>query len=123
MEEMKFYIIRIKAIETENDYGDPSDLDDTEFDSTEYVLEQGASVASNISETIQDIIGSRGEYLGWVELNEDEVYAEEWVIFDEDCLDELQMQDFGMEDVEVILEESINKWEEINGEWQMVFDD
>jgi len=123
MEEHKFYVIRIKAIESSTEFSEPDDLDETEYDTTEYVLEHGASVASNISENIADIIGSRGEYLGWVELNSDEIYAEEWVIYDEDCLDELQMQDFGLEDVEVIIEESLNKWGKIHGEWQMVFDD
>ena len=68
---------------------------------------------------VADIIGSRGEYLDWVELDLEEIFAEEWVIFDDECLEELRIQDFGLEEVDINIEESPNVWVKMNGEWQI----
>ncbi len=118
MDEHKVYIIRIKALQNteEASFNDPEDFD---VDSSGYVFEYGASVANNISDTVSDIIGTRGEYVDWVELSTDELFAEEWVIYDDDCIEELQIQNYGLDEVEVIIEESRNTWINDDGEWQI----
>jgi len=118
METQKFYIIRIKTIQNIDDMA-ADEPDDPELNPVEYVLNHSIALSSNIPKLVADFIGDRGEYLDWVEMNNDEIFAEEWVIYDEDIVEELQMQDFGVDDVEIIIEESSNKWEKIDGDWQI----
>ncbi|MFC1555634.1 hypothetical protein ACFL67_00980 [candidate division KSB1 bacterium] len=118
MEELKFYVIRIRLPE-DSTYWSGTD-DDGDYNTAEYALEHGATMATNLSEMVADIIGSRGEYLDWIPLEMDELFAEEWVINDEDCISEIEMQDFGFSIVNVTVELSPNRWENSNGEWQIV---
>ncbi|MFC1729871.1 hypothetical protein ACFL6I_05995 [candidate division KSB1 bacterium] len=118
MEERKFYIIRIKAPQKTPDLSESGD-EEVEYNTAEFALENSSLIASNISNMVADIIGSRGEYLDWVELDLEEIFAEEWVIFDDECLEELRIQDFGLEEIDIHIEESPNVWVKMNEEWQI----
>ncbi len=117
MDDKKFYFLRIISQDTSLGWSETSP-DDYDYDSDEFAIDGGtASMDGDYAETIANIIGSRGEYLDWVELQVGEVYCEEWAIMDEVCLEDIHQHYLGHDEIEVIIEESPYEWVKKGGEW------
>jgi len=113
----KPFIIKIRNQEVAQNWSDTSP-DDYDYDSDDFAIDGGsATMDSDYGEIIKTLIGDEGEYVDWLELGVDELFCEEWVIYEEDILENLAEHFLGYDDVELIVEESMNEWKKINGEW------
>ncbi|MFC1564502.1 hypothetical protein ACFL6G_06165 [candidate division KSB1 bacterium] len=119
MEDFKVYFIRLVTQDVSLTWSETSP-DDYDYDADDFAIDGGtASMTSDHADTISNMIGERGEYLNWLELAVDEIFCEEWLIFDEDCLEDLREHYLAYDDIELIIEESTNNWEKVDGEWQL----